>query len=654
MNVFDRILNKEVHFSKIENPVILGRYYFTSNYSDYLNNDRKIKYQDFLVPSLDLEGLFSSKLEKIPLLFQDNHLLEKSLNSLVTNALVEVTKEFNLCINLSELNSLNLFLRNFDPELEISELENYIKVNLKHIEEVCQYPSYYLKREITKLNISRAKRIPIKAINYLAAHTEDWSRRRISCVEPSKILSEIIEYDLEIYENKVTSILIDKLILYFKKRKSELTLLDNFIIHIESIIELRKTNKVGEKKYWYKKLNKDYETLGSAINSSTKNRNKINLLKEYIDSIEIRLGNLKKSKVYKSTKKSKKLIGSSTNIKSTNLFDNHLHYRHIKILWDKFSNRDSLINTNQTSENRIIIKSYIDYTWILLVRSLFQIGFNEDKRLTESSYCFANKKLPFIEIKINKNINQNIEVLVGEEKIIFIPIPSTKNIEEFFPPEQKNVFYLTLAKINKRADNIEISPTEINSQAQITKIVFKNLLSEYLTFYSFNLNSFVISKFHILSDWLKINESLVLNKGKNGKIDFWLKRKLNKQELNLIIDVINEQKSFLNVRLDIRTKELKELEKLQNELIISSTIHFEKFETCITCSNTDNSSVVTNHNSGFIYKCSNKDCGVEYGSNKAGIYYKTPDYEQIITKLGCENGQINELEILNSFGHENI
>ena len=39
MNVFDRILNKEVHFSKIENPVILGRYYFTSNYSDYLNND---------------------------------------------------------------------------------------------------------------------------------------------------------------------------------------------------------------------------------------------------------------------------------------------------------------------------------------------------------------------------------------------------------------------------------------------------------------------------------------------------------------------------------------------------------------------------------------------------------------------------------------
>jgi len=649
MIVFDRILNKDILLSKIESPIILGRYIFKSDLLNFQLNDCDIKKQDYLVPCKTNEGAIKIKSDKTKLLFQDNELLNENVSSLIKHTLLDVSEELKITEDLLELKNINILLRNFDERLEISEFESFLQKKLFHIEEVCREPSYYLKREIVKLNVARAKRIPVKAINYLAAHTEDWSRRRIRSVEPRKILTEIVDYDLEIYENQVTSSFIDKLLVYFSHRMvNEIDIIDNFIVNIERIIESRKRSNSNEKIFWYKKLDRDYERLGKAVDSIEKSRVKIEKIKDFISSIQMRLFGLLKSDLYLSNSRNKNII--SQKLKRTNLFDNHQHYRFIKILWNKFHKKETLTCQQKSEENQELVRSFTDYSWALIFRALFQIGFIKITETSNFSFVLTNEIIPHISIKLGKNEQQIIDVVIaGKQKLTFIPNPSTKDNPNAYPSKIKNKYYFTIVGSESRKDILKISPTDINSEEQISKILFKHILSSYADAYLFKLSSQSISNFSILNAWLKSKSSLILDKGKNGKIDFWLNRKLNKYEMKELVDIINKQKQFLSARTDIRSKQLVKLEEIEKELKIKGKEHFEKYENCISCSVNNPSNITPNYEGGFRYKCNNRGCEVDYGFTEKNTFYKVPDYDKIKNNLSDD---INESILLNAFGFE--
>lgn len=654
MIVFDRILNKDIDISEIESPIVLGRYIFKSEESTVRLNDCEVKKQDFLVPFKSNEGDLKIKSSKTKLLFNENELFNEDVSSLIKHTLLDVSDELEIIDNIQEVKDINILLRNFDERLEISEFELMLQKKLFHIEEVCREPSYYLKREITKLNVARAKRIPVKAINYLAAHTEDWSRRKIRSVEPRKILTEIIDYDLEIYENKVVSSFIDKLLVYFSHRMvNEIDVIDSFLMNIELIIESRKRTNSAEKIFWYKKLDRDYHKLGRAIDSIEKSRVKIKKIKDFILSIQMRLFGLLKSDMYLANSNSKIII--SQKLKRTNLFDNHQHYRFIKILWDKYHKKELLNHSRKSEENQEVVQSFIDYSWVLVFRALFQVGFGRVDKISDFSYVLTHETIPNLSIKLFKNDCQIIEVFFNNKKeLTFVPIPSTKENLKAYPDRIKNKYYFSIVGSKSREDIIKVSPTNINSDEQISKLLFKYILRSYANAYLFKLNSQSISNFEILNAWLKNNKPFILDKGKNGMIDFWLNRKLNKFEIKELDTIITEQKQNLSAQTDIRSKQLLKLKEIEKELKTEGNEHFEKYEVCISCS-VKNQNNITSYSEGvFRYKCNNRGCEVEYGYLKNKKSYKVPNSEKIESNLSKLNNEVNESILLNAFGFENF
>lgn len=651
MIVFDRILNKEVPISKIESPILLGRYIFKDDNAINQLNGAEIKKHDFLVPYKSHEGELNIESVRKTIHFQENQLLNESINSLVKHSLLDVSEELDYTDGLLDLRDINILLRNFDERLEISEFELFIQSKLFHIEEVCREPSYHLKRDITKLNVSRAKRIPVKAINYLAGHTEDWSRRKIRSVEPRKILSEIIDYDLEIYENKVASTFIDNLLIYFSNRMvNEIDIIDSFISKIEKIIESKKLEKIDEKIYWYKKLDRDYTKLGEAIHSIEKNRLKIEKIKSFISTIQMRLFALLKSDLYFANSKKNRGIGH--NLKRTNLFDNHQHYRYVKILWEKFYKKESLSVFQKSQKNQRVVKSYNDYVWILISRSLYQIGFTDSDKLNNSSIRFQNCVFHNIIWKLEKTQNEVLEIKFRNKIISLVPIPASK--EPSYIKMSKDRYLLTLSDTENIENSIKLSPSDINSEERITSFLFKYLLKELTEVFLYKLDSQSISSFNILKDWLKSKKTLILDRGKNAKIEFWLKRKLNQQEINELSQIINRQKQNLAARTDVRNIQMTKLLEVEKEILNQSSEHFEAYETCISCSVRNASNLISNYEGGFKYKCNNRSCGVGYGFTDKGIFYMVPEYETIMKNLSIRSNGVHKDLILNAFGYQYI
>lgn len=100
--------------------------------------------------------------------------------------------------------------------------EAFVEKHLGALEDVCQKPRGHLHREIERVPVARARRIPAHAITYLAAHTEDWERPTLSSVRPKRVLALVQDDQWDIYENRVAVRLVDHLRSYLDRRLHEL------------------------------------------------------------------------------------------------------------------------------------------------------------------------------------------------------------------------------------------------------------------------------------------------------------------------------------------------------------------------------------------------------------------------------------------------
>lgn len=73
---------------------------------------------------------------------------------------------------------------------------------MPHLEEICRTPRAHLTTCELREPVSRARRIPPRAISLLSAHSEDWHSRTFRSVRPKAVLSEVIEDEWAIYENR--------------------------------------------------------------------------------------------------------------------------------------------------------------------------------------------------------------------------------------------------------------------------------------------------------------------------------------------------------------------------------------------------------------------------------------------------------------------
>ncbi len=614
MKLFDRLTQSQVELKDINQPITFSRYLDSSN--------------EFLVPC---DSLIENISDESTVSFLDSKFINNN-SSLISNSFIEISEELSLVDTINDVSEIIPMLRNFDKRLEINDYDDFVYVHLFHLEEICRQPAYHLSREETKVNISRAKRITVKSINHLAAHSEDWARRRIRGVEPKNILSETIEYDLQIYENKVTAKLIDKLLKYCADRiLNDIEVVENFKIKIDVILD-DIAPETDKESFWYKKRNRDYSKISSLLETIEKSMGQLETLKKYILKVQNRLFALLSTDLYIANKNN---ILSSDSIDRTNLFDNHQHYRYVKIIWNKSFSVESLSCKEIKYNNQLIINSFVDFSMVLIIRSLLQLKFVNVKQDSSDKYVMSHEQYSF-NISLTKNYQSIIEVNVNNKAIKFIPLLGEVDIEKINLNDDE--YILTPFEISTLSRSIKITPDDINSEERITKILFKTIFEKYAASYLFHIDSQLISQFTILKEWLLTHSDIVVNHGKQGKLDLYIKKYINDQEYKVFESAVKEQKNNLPQH-QTRSQQLQDLEVILNIVQISKK-HFYKFFTCLGCGTLNKSSLISNSD-GFIYKCTNTGCEVTYGSRNANIFYEVKNIKTINgdleDKVGYEN-----------------
>jgi hypothetical protein len=89
--------------------------------------------------------------------------------------------------------------------LSLKPLELLVRDHFGHIEAVCRKPRAHLHVEIECVPVTQSRRTPPEATSYLAAHTEDWGQRLLSGIRPKRVLAEVPQDLLDIYENRVVA-----------------------------------------------------------------------------------------------------------------------------------------------------------------------------------------------------------------------------------------------------------------------------------------------------------------------------------------------------------------------------------------------------------------------------------------------------------------
>ena len=134
---------------------------------------------------------------------------ENDVSTLI--AIGTLVKTAELC-GWEELDQLAPTVQGLGNKIRLTSLEQAILKYLPYLEEACMRPKAYLKVETTRVYISQARRVPARATSYLAAHTEDWESSTLRSVRPKRVLSEVLEDELDIYENRVAVRLVDRLL----------------------------------------------------------------------------------------------------------------------------------------------------------------------------------------------------------------------------------------------------------------------------------------------------------------------------------------------------------------------------------------------------------------------------------------------------------
>lgn len=105
---------------------------------------------------------------------------------------------------------------------EIAPLDSAIRDALPALVDVCRRPRSNLVLELERVQTSRAKRIPQRAASHLAAHPEDWAQPTLAGPRPKRILAEVADESLDLFENRVVARLVDHCERYLAKRTREL------------------------------------------------------------------------------------------------------------------------------------------------------------------------------------------------------------------------------------------------------------------------------------------------------------------------------------------------------------------------------------------------------------------------------------------------
>ncbi|OYU82615.1 MAG: hypothetical protein CFE24_14835 [Flavobacterium sp. BFFFF2] len=456
MRLYDRYIDKIVLEKDLPNQIDFGRYCFVA---------QEFGFKDITYSSFQTNKAISQEL-----------LLEKN------KSLQEIFIDISIDIDKAGIDNFNVIplIRRIKNKLGLNEFEKLLYEKVFHLEEIFRLPHYLLEREIEKVNVSRAKRIPTKSYQYLASHTEDWIHKSIVSFKPSRILNEELELNFDIYENQLSVAFIERCLVYLNSRLKGIQDIKDF--HQMYQILLNKDFSKG----WYSKLNRNFKLMGYAYDDENyKAEDGINdqhILTETEDTlnqINKRLLLLRKSDLFDLVNKR---ATQSISLRNTNVLVNHKHYRYIKSLWIELLK----VKPEQSDSEKIKFEQDVFKGLRAYGKSLFTyiLKNNLEFELNGNYKKLSGQHLHLSQVNFIETDKGTFLLSIGNYQIKIVIIGNEPNPEDnlFSSLKSKNTYLLYFAEQIKISNSrlIQINPLDPDSIERLGTLVRKFLLMAYI------------------------------------------------------------------------------------------------------------------------------------------------------------------------------
>ncbi len=254
-----------------------------------------------------------------------------------------------------------------DDRTKSQAIDQQIRKRHAHLIYACRKPRQQLKTDLEKLPVGRAKRIPPRSLEYLASHSEDWKRKTVHGIEPTHVIAEVIEDQLNIYENRVAAELVDRIAAYLNQRVSELE-------KIKALLDDRANFQSAFSQNATFRLAGRISSLWGAIFKEVALSRSTHDLRDQLASVRRSIIGLKQSILYRSIPKKREI---KQELHHTNIFDNDPHYREVAELWRAWHESGESKEQDEEAIFRSWQKANRDFSSfckLLVCRSLQDIG----------------------------------------------------------------------------------------------------------------------------------------------------------------------------------------------------------------------------------------------------------------------------------------
>lgn len=245
--------------------------------------------------------------------------------------------------------------------LEPGRVERAIEAHGPHLLEVARVPHRHLDAIVESVPAALARRIPPRAIEHLAEHSEDWQRRTVSSVIPRRVLSQHADEQLDVYENRLVARTIDRLLDHLGRRNRALK------AYKEQFDAAEETKLDGQ--HWSARR---LATLWGTSVDTERQRTLLYARQAQVEGRLRRIGALKDSELYRAIPRLATIGGR---LRVTNVLANHQHYRRVVALWRELELAPARSPTEVYPTAQLALRAFDAFALALLARALHGLGY---------------------------------------------------------------------------------------------------------------------------------------------------------------------------------------------------------------------------------------------------------------------------------------
>ena len=506
------------------------------------------------------------------------------------------------------------FLQGIEDCIDLTNFEKLLLKKLSDVKHMCINPTSLLDREIQKVNIGKAKRISNRGYEYLSCHTEDWNYKSIVSFKPNRVLSEVLEENTDVYENRLLVAFVKRAIEYLKSRITVTEYIKDFLEEYQRCL-----TESSEKTMYWEKRNRNIvlftavyepkEGTSSLDTSRIKVSNTQNILKQACNKLE----KYSACPIFDEIKfnKSSKIAYHDTNVLLNDKF-----YKSLRLLWKEFDNT----HKEKTEEDKIlyeqdVIDSVRAYALTLIAFTCKRyLGYKNLMGRTDE-WVASHSYLPqlFISLDDNGYIHMNIG-LHHKVKLIVSCTEHHFDTSTLGPDE----YILAYESTYSSDKTIGINVRDVDSTERIGALLRKYILKDFilnvnqshdlditnipnykdLLRQSF-MSEIVGNKYTYIDYPEPINRDTFLSKFESSPITFEVKaqKKLDKKNTKN-----SANKVYINTAYDLTKERVLSAVKTINE-------HSDRLTEQLTCPRCGEQYTKYGVNRLHSFKCMNPACG---------------------------------------------